>query len=538
IDPTAASASFSVDTVAPQTTIDSTPTGTIDIAAAAFSFSSSESGAFQCRLDSSSSEGWSTCASPASLSGLSEGTHTFEVRAIDAVGNVDVTPASATFSVDTVAPETTIDTSPPGTIDVAEAEFAFSSSEEGTFECRLDSVSDADWSLCISPSSLSGLSEGEHSFEVRAVDAVGNVDETPAVSTFAVDTISPKTAIEQGPEGTIDVATATIEFSSPDQTATFECHLDSSSGLDWKECTSPSSLTGLSEGEHTFEVRAVDPIGNTDPSPASVTFSVDTVAPDTAIDVAPAPKLGVTEASFVFSASGAAGFECRIDSAAEDAWAPCTSPVVLTGLADGTHTFEVRAVDAVGNTDSTPAVTMFAVDIPVNGAKLAVAPLTGKVRIKTPDIKRFRPLTEGETIPVGSQVDTTEGKVRLVSANLAGEQQQASFSQGTFSVGQKAGSGLVVLKLRGKLGSCAGEDEAAASGRSGRRLWGSGKGQFRTTGSYGSATVRGTVWFTEDRCEGTYFEVTRGVVGVRDFPRHKTVAVREGESYLAQKPGR
>lgn len=246
----------------------------------------------------------------------------------------------------------------------------------------------------------------------------------------------------------------------------------------------------------------------------------------------------MTEASFVFSASGAAGFECRIDSAAEDAWAPCTSPVVLTGLADGTHTFEVRAVDAVGNTDSTPAVTMFAVDIPVNGAKLAVAPLTGKVRIKTPDIKRFRPLTEGETIPVGSQVDTTEGKVRLVSANLAGEQQQASFSQGTFSVGQKAGSGLVVLKLRGKLGSCAGEDEAAASGRSGRRLWGSGKGQFRTTGSYGSATVRGTVWFTEDRCEGTYFEVTRGVVGVRDFPRHKTVAVREGESYLAQKPGR
>ena len=76
----------------------------------------------------------------------------------------------------------------------------------------------------------------------------------------------------------------------------------------------------------------------------------------------------------------------------------------------------------------------------------------------------------------------------------------------------------------------------ASSARSGRRLWGSGKGTFRTEGSFGSATVRGTIWLTEDRCDGTFFEVTRGVVGVRDFPRKKTVSVRAGEDYLAEKP--
>ena len=66
------------------------------------------------------------------------------------------------------------------------------------------------------------------------------------------------------------------------------------------------------------------------------------------------------------------------------------------------------------------------------------------------------------------------------------------------------------------------------------KLWGSGKGKFRTNGKYSSATVRGTIWLVEDRCEGTLTKVTRGTVSVRDFKRKKTVTVKAGHSYLAR----
>jgi ferric-dicitrate binding protein FerR (iron transport regulator) len=66
------------------------------------------------------------------------------------------------------------------------------------------------------------------------------------------------------------------------------------------------------------------------------------------------------------------------------------------------------------------------------------------------------------------------------------------------------------------------------------KLWGNGKGKFQTSGKYSSATVRGTIWLTQDRCDGTLVTVKRGVVSVRDFKRKKTVSVKAGHSYLAR----
>ena len=67
------------------------------------------------------------------------------------------------------------------------------------------------------------------------------------------------------------------------------------------------------------------------------------------------------------------------------------------------------------------------------------------------------------------------------------------------------------------------------------KLWGSGKGKFRTDGKYSSATVRGTIWLVQDRCEGTLTKVRRGTVAVRDFKRKKTVTVKAGHTYLARR---
>ena len=68
-----------------------------------------------------------------------------------------------------------------------------------------------------------------------------------------------------------------------------------------------------------------------------------------------------------------------------------------------------------------------------------------------------------------------------------------------------------------------------------RRLWGNGKGSFRTRGRHGAATVRGTIWLTEDRCTTTRFRVRRGSITVRDFVKKRNKVVRRGRSYVVRK---
>ena len=87
--------------------------------------------------------------------------------------------------------------------------------------------------------------------------------------------------------------------------------------------------------------------------------------------------------------------------------------------------------------------------------------------------------------------------------------------------------------LNAPLASCRKASAAKRKPRT-RKLWGDGKGSFRTTGRYSAATVRGTRWLVQDTCAGTLTRVVRGVVSVRDNVRHKTVALRAGRKYLAR----
>jgi hypothetical protein len=86
------------------------------------------------------------------------------------------------------------------------------------------------------------------------------------------DTTPPETAIDSGPTGTVGSASASFAFSSTEAGSTFECSLD---GAAFSSCTSPEEYTSLAEGNHTFEVRAIDAAGNTDSTPAKSTWTVD-----------------------------------------------------------------------------------------------------------------------------------------------------------------------------------------------------------------------------------------------------------------------
>jgi hypothetical protein len=167
---------------APDTTVDGFPFATAS-PAPPFNFASSETGStFRCSIDG----GAFTACTPGQAFGppLGNGTHTFSAQAIDASGQADATPAQATFTVAAPLPDTAIDSGPPATGNVRRVAFGFHSSKPGsTFQCSLDGSA---FAPC-GPSFATGtLSIAQHAFAVRAVDAQGNVDPTPAGNSFKV----------------------------------------------------------------------------------------------------------------------------------------------------------------------------------------------------------------------------------------------------------------------------------------------------------------------------------------------------------------
>ena len=122
-------------------------------------------------------------------------------------------------------------------------------------------------------SALAG--DGPATITARAVDSSANVS-ISAGRIVTVDNTAPNTTIDSGPSGIIGSRSASFSFSSTEAGATFTCSLD---GAPFSSCATPASYTALADGVHTFAVRATDLAGNSDPSPASRTWSVDLTGP-------------------------------------------------------------------------------------------------------------------------------------------------------------------------------------------------------------------------------------------------------------------
>ncbi len=339
-DDTPAEYLWSIDRVAPDTILIEKPPAADNSVMVQFTFDSAEQNvSFECSLDGSS---FAVCESGTALGPIGDGVHTFQVRAHDRAGNIDASPATYGWTVDTSTPDTQLLTGPEGFTDSTVASFSFVSPDAGsgaTFQCALDGAA---FTACSSPQSFSNLAEREHTFAVRVRDSVGNFDPTPATRTWTVDLTAPNTTITSGPSGTVDIASATFTFTASEADATFECSVD---GGGFAACTSPFNLAALAQGGHSFAVRAKDTANHTDATPATRTWTVDTIAPDIAIVSGPATgSTSGPRVSFGFTVSEGTAV-CSLDTAPFTA---CTSPISFS-LPAGPHQLRVRATDGAGN---------------------------------------------------------------------------------------------------------------------------------------------------------------------------------------------
>jgi len=89
------------------------------------------------------------------------------------------------------------------------------------------------------------------------------------------DTDPPETEIDKTPKNRTEKPKAKYGFSSDEPGSTFECAFDKQVKKgQFEDCDSPQKYKHLDDGKHKFQVRAVDPAGNVDPTPAADKFKV------------------------------------------------------------------------------------------------------------------------------------------------------------------------------------------------------------------------------------------------------------------------
>ncbi|REG24456.1 cysteine-rich repeat protein [Archangium gephyra] len=328
-----------------------------------------------CTAVASSSGEWA-CAVPAIADGL--------YSAVATVTLLSSTVASApvTFTLDTLAPAAPTLTTPtqsaavnatPGFGGLAEPGSQVTVSEDSIILCTATATASGTWSC----SPAEPLTSGPHTVLAIATDVATNASSPSSWRAFTVDAAAPAAPTLREPRPGQALAASTPHLSgTAEPGSTVSVHVD---GGTVPLCTALAADDGswnctagspLAEGEHTLTVSAMDAVGNTGPGTLSTPFTVDTQAPDTSITRGPPVRVISGDVEFEFSSNEpGVGYECSLD---EESFTSCPDS---HGLAPGAHTLRVRAVDAAGNADASPAEYAWTVRLPhLAGGGCSAAP--------------------------------------------------------------------------------------------------------------------------------------------------------------------
>lgn len=226
----------------------------------------------------------------------------------------------------------------------------------------------------------------------------GGASAQGAAPGIVVDVTPPTSEITEKPLSPIASPTATFSFTGQDAApsgpnsglAGFECRVD---GDAFASCTSPHTTASLAEGEHTFEVRALDLAGNVQPATTSVSWIIDTTPPPVPVLTAPAQSSVITDSDSITltwdagvvmaAAETPAGYKVKLNDVVQDVGA--VNELALGPLANSVYTWTVAAYDALGNESSYAVERTFTVDkrLVINDGGTSEATFVGTEDITT-----------------------------------------------------------------------------------------------------------------------------------------------------------
>ena len=350
----------------PTVSITSGPSGPIGDDDVTFSWSGSDSdgyiAGYEVMMDGT---GWSTANTSMTFNNLSESDHTFKVRALDNDGDYS-NWVTRTFTIDLNDPPTvSIIFGPSGPIGDDDVTFSWSGSDSDGFITGYEVMMDGTgWSTANTSMTFNNLSEGDHTFKVRALDNDGDYSNW-VTRTFTIDLNDPPTvSITSGPSGPIDDDDVTFSWSGSDSDgyiAGYEVMMD---GTGWSTANTSMTFNNLSESDHTFKVRALDNDGDYS-NWVTRTFTIDLNDPPTvSIIFGPSGPIGDDDVTFSWSGSDSDGFitgyEVMMDGTG---WSTANTSMTFNNLSESDHTFKVRALDNDGDYSNWVTRT-FTIDLP------------------------------------------------------------------------------------------------------------------------------------------------------------------------------
>jgi hypothetical protein len=370
----------------PDTTISSGPAGVV-VPNVVFRYTASESSVgFECSLDGAA---YSPCDPIKSYQGLAEGSHTFRVRAKNAAG-ADESPAERSFQVVQAAKAVTkvpgLDNFERQEVPLATGKWSklsWSSGIGGAWCCAFYRGYGSNGGLEGAYWNPTSFSDGGETVLVSGKVGTGS----PSASEYLawwLDMPSPgsvrsgyearftgvngsatnyKVELSKWTSGTRTVlASISSGFSLPVGTTVALSETSGGSVALWTGTSSLSPLLTANDLTYSGGYAGLEVNGGEGTIYDFRAGRIDIQPPDTTIQSGPSGVVPPQNVSFTFTASeGGSSFECSIDGGAYSA---CTSPKSYASLAAGAHTFRVRAGDAVGNQDGTPAERSFEVANP------------------------------------------------------------------------------------------------------------------------------------------------------------------------------
>lgn len=289
-----------------------------------------------------------------------EGTNTVSVTARDNAGN------SKTLSVailyDRTPPTATVSGMPPAgsTVNSTTARLTVGGADVVSYRYRLDASGLNPDAPVSTPITLSGLADGSHSVYVFGIDAAGNVQAAATSYTWTVDTVPPTLVLNP-------IATPT-NVSAPGINGTLSAGAGVMVSLNGG-APSAATVTGtnwtytlpaLSLGANSVVVTARDSAGNIATTSAPIVYSVAIPVAGLAgvasngTPITNGATVTTNSALFTVSGAGVIQYQWKLDGGL---WQKpggqngydISTPLSLTGLADGSHTLNVIGVDAAGN---------------------------------------------------------------------------------------------------------------------------------------------------------------------------------------------
>ena len=223
-------------------------------------------------------------------------------------------------------------------------------------------------------------SDSTTALSARAKNVDGDTSNCSNSVSYTEDSTPPETTIDSGPSGPTNNPTPSFSFHSSEAGSSFACRFDSAA---FGPCSGPGAThtpsAPLSDGSHSFEVRATDAAANTDPTAAARSFSVDTQAPSAPTLTGTSPSSPANENNPKLQGSAEAGSQVRIYTSSDCSGTPLAggsaaalaSPGITFTVPDNsTTTLRATATDQAGNTSSCSAPVTYT-ELSVQNGKIA-----------------------------------------------------------------------------------------------------------------------------------------------------------------------